>query len=185
MATESKRTADTATNGQDFIVSPFTVAVDTREQFPWGFTGLFDSRRRRPILVQMRRQTLQTGDYSIVGLENEIAIERKSKEDAYQTFGRNRDRFERELERLAKMQFAAVVIEADWTDLLLDPPPLCKLQPLTVSRSIMAWSVRYGVHFFTIPTRVAAERAAWQILKSFWYQHESENEKEKESQSNG
>ena len=46
------------------------VAIDTREQKPYRFP-------------RSEVKTLASGDYSVVGLEDRIAIERKTKEDAY------------------------------------------------------------------------------------------------------
>ena len=89
----------------------YIVAVDTREQKPYRFP-------------HSEVKTLATGDYSIVGLEDQVAIERKSKEDAYSSLGQGRDRFERELERLSKFDYAAIEanretwIEA-WTEVVL------------------------------------------------------------------
>ena len=79
-------------------MDPFTIAIDTREQRPYEFPGA-------------ERMTLPTGDYSIVGLEDQVAIERKSKTDAYSSLGQARARFRRELERLAKFDYAAIVVE--------------------------------------------------------------------------
>jgi DNA excision repair protein ERCC-4 len=68
---------------------PFIIAVDSREQRP--FT--FDAWPTAPA-------TLAAGDYSIVGLEEHVAIERKSLDDLAGCCGRDRDRFKRELHRL-------------------------------------------------------------------------------------
>ena len=51
------------------------VVIDTREQLPYEFE---DSITR----------TLQTGDYSIFGYEDQITVERKTKADAYGTIGK-------------------------------------------------------------------------------------------------
>lgn len=79
------------------------VIADTREQSPWTFEGQG--------LTVIRRK-LETGDYSIPGLEHRVAIERKSLEDWTGTVLRDRARFYRELERLRAFDFRAVVIEA-------------------------------------------------------------------------
>ena len=84
------------------------IAVDTREQKPYRFE-------------RFEVKTLPTGDYSIVGLEDRVAIERKTKSDAYSTIGRGRARFESELERLARLSYAAIVIESSLTDFLQAP----------------------------------------------------------------
>ena len=108
-----------------FATCPFSVAVDTREQLDWTFQGLrvdvSDStyprhERGLPLLIPTQPATLNAGDYSIVGHENEIAIERKSPEDLYGSIGRGRGRFQRELERLAAFPGPTfVIVEAPWT----------------------------------------------------------------------
>ena len=45
-----------------------TVVIDTREQEPYGFN---------PDLVRPLRRALPAGDYSVAGLEETIAVERK------------------------------------------------------------------------------------------------------------
>ena len=157
-------------------VTPFTVLIDTREQAPWLFKGLeVDQKPETQLIVQYQKATLKTGDYSLEGFQDEFAIERKSLEDAFQTFGRGRDRFERELERMSDLKFACVIVEADWTAVFLDPPKHSKLKPKTVSRSIIAWSQRYGVHFWLMPTRRMAEQAAYRML-SRWYEDHHEKD---------
>ena len=67
-----------------------TILVDTREQRPWQFPHCF----------MTESATLATGDYSVKGLTDEVAIERKSLADLLACVGRERDRFEREVHRL-------------------------------------------------------------------------------------
>jgi hypothetical protein len=108
------------------IDSPFTVLVDTREQTPYEFIGLLTDADQgfEPLNVLTTRRTLASGDYSIEGMDSEIAIERKSVADLFGTLGQGRARFVRELERLAKLQFAAVVVEGAWSEILVDPKQL-------------------------------------------------------------
>jgi ERCC4-type nuclease len=80
--------------------------ADTREQ------DLLDLSPLRTVRV-----TLATGDYSVVGLEQHIAIERKSLPDLLACVGRDRDRFERETMRLLAYPTRAIVVEGDWADL--------------------------------------------------------------------
>jgi ERCC4-type nuclease len=154
----------------DVIVLPFTIIIDTREKSPYAFSNIkADASEGGGIIVaKTKYDTLRTGDYSIVGHEDYITIERKSKEDAYQTFGTNRKRFERELQRMAEMKYAAVVIEDSWDGLLTRPPIHSKLNPKTVYRSIIAWSQRYGVHFFPCPGKRFAENLTLRMLQR-WY----------------
>jgi ERCC4-type nuclease len=79
---------------------------DTREQHPLDLAPL-----------RVERGTLATGDYSIVGLQNCIAVERKSLPDFLACCGVERERFDREVHRLLAYPVRAIVIEALWSDL--------------------------------------------------------------------
>jgi ERCC4-type nuclease len=114
--------------------------------------------------------TLRTGDYSVIGLEDRIAIERKSLPDAYGSIGRGRDRFEREWQRMAELDYAAVVIEATLPEFLAGPERTL-LHPSQAIGTLAAWSVRYNV-----PVQFAGGRrfaAAWtaRVLRQFWRMH--------------
>lgn len=154
-----------------FDVVNFTIIIDTREQHPFTFQGLESDARgdRRPLIVPTNAGTLQSGDYSVKGLEHAVAVERKSMVDLYGTIGAGRDRFVRELERLDQMEFAAVVIEAGWPAIIGNPPAQSKISPKVIYRSIIAWGQRYPrVHWWPCPTRTFAERTTFRILQRFW-----------------
>lgn len=154
-------------------LNPFTVVVDTREQSPWHFTGIRGSGGAPLIVPLSRDRSLKSGDYSILGLEDLISIERKSVSDWFGSIGRERQRFEAEMERLSSLQFAAVVIEGGWNELLLERPGT-QMTAKSVSRTIAAWSVRYGVHFFPCLNRRHAELFAFSLLSLFWRDRERE-----------
>jgi len=82
------------------------IIQDSREQAPYAFTG----PRYEGVTVKVG--TLQTGDYSLHGLTDKVAVERKSLPDLVQCLGRERDRFERELQRAAALAAFCVVVEA-------------------------------------------------------------------------
>ncbi len=90
-------------------VEKIAVKIDTREQRPWALNEE---------LFATERATLTTGDYSIAGLEDRFAIERKSLGDAVGTFIHGWLRFRRELNRLSCFDLALIVIEADISDVL-------------------------------------------------------------------
>lgn len=84
---------------------PFTIIIDTREQNPWEF-GFHDTAR----------QKLDTGDYTIQGLENLLAIERKSTVSEIATnLGENR--FKDVVERLGKIKHSFIVCEFSLEDI--------------------------------------------------------------------
>ena len=87
-------------------LSDVTAIIDTREQTP------FDLEPMNVIA-----ETLAVGDYSVAGLESVVAIERKSLPDFVQCCGRERERFQRELDRLRGWPVSAVVLEFNWQSL--------------------------------------------------------------------
>lgn len=153
------------------IVSPVVVAIDTREQAPYGFLNITPrpTRTATTCIIRTVARTLRSGDYSIDGHDHQIAVERKSVEDAYATFSHGRDRFERELARLQLLDFAAIVIEGGWGRIIGIPPAHSKLRPESVFGSIIAWQQRFpNVHWLTCPDRRFAEITTFRILERFW-----------------
>ena len=135
----------------------YTIAVDTREQRPYEFPGA----------VVM---TLPTGDYSLIGLEDRVAIERKSKADAYGSLGQGRARFRREWERLAALDYAAVVIE-DSLPGFLQRPAHSKMSPVSAVGTLLAWSVRYRVPVFFAGDRAHAQALTGKLLMMYAKYH--------------
>jgi len=85
------------------------IIVDSREQAPYEF----DLTR-----FSVERSALPAGDYSLVGSETRVAVERKSLADFAQTVIRQRKRFHAELRKLAECEFACVVVEGSLRDVL-------------------------------------------------------------------
>ena len=138
------------------------VAVDTREQKPYRFS-------------KSEVKTLPTGDYSIIGLEDRITIERKTKADAYASLGQGRARFKRELERLSQFDFAAIVIEASLPDFLQAPAFSC-MNPKAALKSLIAWSVRYHVHVFFAGDRRHGHALTRQLLEKYLHYHDGDTD---------
>jgi len=154
--------------------APFTILVDNREQAPYRFAGvatLFGYSQ-----VRLVRTYLPTGDYSIERFRDRFAVERKSLEDLYATLGQERRRFEAEIQRLDRMTFAAIVVEADLRDIWR--PALHRLKwkscllPKSVEGTIVAWSIRYPrVHWWTVGCRRAGEARIFGACEKFWKEH--------------
>lgn len=116
--------------------------VDTREQRPLDFSAV-ENRS----LFKIAPATLVTGDYSVRGLEQEIAVERKSLEDLLMCVGRERERFERELRRMQSYEARLVVVEATWQQLGVGGWR-SQITPRQVQGSIMRWQTwRIPFHF--------------------------------------
>ena len=104
------------------------IIVDTREQLPYAF----DSER-----VVVFRKTLPAGDYSLVGLEDIVAVERKTLDDLVGSLTLHRDRFMREIELLGGYEAACVVVEADLTD-IVQHRYRSKARPMSIIGSIVS-----------------------------------------------
>ena len=146
------------------------VLVDDREKRPYTFSRCRGDARdgHAPLAVPTRRVTLPTGDYSLDGLADRIAVERKSLADLYGTLGQRRGRFQDDLGRLNALDVAFVVVEADWRAILRSPPPHSRLSPRSVFRSVVAWQQRFPrVHWWTCPNRAFGEVATFRILQRY------------------
>lgn len=153
----------------EFKLCPFIIIVDTREQAPFHFRNLkTDAKHGKvPLVVEIEKKGLNTGDYSIQGFESRIAIERKNMSDLFYCCGNDRDRFQRQLERLNDLDCAALVVEGDWAR-ILKGCPFSKLSPKTVYRSVIAWQQRLPrVHWWFCPSRGFAETTTFRILERF------------------
>ena len=140
-------------------MSEFVIVIDTREQRPYGFTEYN---------CKLRRNCLKTGDYSIEGYESSICVERKSKEDLYQSLGNGRKRFKKEFQRMAEYEYRALVIEATLQDLMI-PPNYSSMAASSVINSVISWGIRYGVQVYFAGSRILGECLTYRILEKFLY----------------
>ena len=140
--------------------SDCVVIADSREQIPW---------KLDPLPIEPGKLT--TGDYALRDFPNEIAIERKELSDFVACCGRERDRFERELERLRGYRSHAVIIEASWYELAAGEWR-SKLKPQTVLQSLSSW-MSAGSLILPAGDRAMAERIARSMLW-FAYKHRVE-----------
>jgi len=156
------------------IVTPFTVVYDDREGLPFRFESIKADadQHHRPIAVQRKCRRLITGDYTIEGFESLVCVERKSLFDLFQTLGQGRSNFKEEHRRMSMMRTACVVIEAPWNEILFNPPAYSDLVPKTIWRTAISWSIRYGVPWYAMPNRSAAESWTYRFLEMFYRHHQ-------------
>lgn len=129
------------------------IITDTREKLALEFLHL-----------PSQRGTLTTGDYSAVGFENDITIERKSISDLISSCLRDRIRFEKELVRMRAFPFARVLVVGEVHDIAKLAP-----NPKAIFSTISAFEARYVPFVFEPDPATAArlvERWIW-----FFYQH--------------
>lgn len=135
---------------------PWLLGVDTREQLPWSFAPH----------VQTARVTLAAGDYSIVGAEHRIAVERKSLSDYLGSITYGRERFKRELAVLAGYEAAFVIIEANFGD-IDDMCSRSRVHPNSVFGTTVAITLDYCPVLWAGDRRRAAE-LCFRLLKRFY-----------------
>jgi len=159
-----------------------TIWVDTSEQRPYRFTDL---PAHGPYRVE--RHSLDTADYLVdpqapqaefIKPARSAIVERKSLADLYGTVGRGRRRFEAELARMGAYGFRAIVIEAEWSQILNPNAHLVKptkMLPKSMLASLLAWQQRYNVHVIPCPGRAAAERITFRLLER-WFRDQQKEE---------
>lgn len=134
------------------------IISDTREQAPFNF-GKFE--------CEVVTGTLATGDYSLAGLEDRCAVERKSLDDLLGCLtGEGRERFERELARARGLDAFVVVVEGSFQD-MAEGRYKSKMRPHAALQSILAFQVRYGAPFIWCGTRTGAEYTTYHFLRHY------------------
>lgn len=98
-----------------------TIVIDTREQAPFAF----------PENIETIRSGLKTGDYALQHDEG-FAVERKSLPDFVSSIINNRDRFERELDRMAGWPAKIIMVEASLDMICAHDYPNAKIKPAFV-----------------------------------------------------
>ena len=152
------------------------IIVDTREQTGYVFEKYDD--------VDTVRKGLKTGDYSVVGYESLVGVERKNPMDAISSVVSGRERFKREWVRGTKLLRFAIVIECHMCDLkkyitkqwkIINNTTLKKRknkyrlysQLKSVQNTYISWSAEFGVPVFFCKNAKEAEKVTYNFLKSF------------------
>lgn len=135
----------------------FQIVIDTREQEPYGFSCDTVSRK------------LEAGDYSVVGHEDAVAVERKSLPDFVHNVIHDFKRFAVELTKLSAMRCACIVVEADLDAVLrgLAGDKLRGALPASVLGASLYISLHYGVPVYWCGSRQAAYAFTDQFLRMF------------------
>jgi len=143
------------------------VVIDTREQAPLDFEDTSNW------IGGTTRRKLDAGDYSVVGMERLLRLERKSLTDLITTLMQSRTRFFNECELLARFRYSALLVEATYEDVKsFYHDDLCTAaHPNAVSGSLDAVEARFGIPvIYTSQHRpLAAEKAASWLSKHFTY----------------
>ena len=134
------------------------IVADTREQRPYRFKAA-----GAPLV----RYALRTGDYSVVGFERLIAVERKSSPDFLHSIGTDRKRFFAELERLSMIPYPLIVVEATMANLAATQwSGYSNLNEAQINAAIVAILARYRIPLLTVGIRSIGEDIVYRFLRS-------------------
>jgi ERCC4-type nuclease len=144
----------------------FVIIIDTREQQPWSFDHYTKANKK-----------LDTGDYSIEGLETILAIERKK---SASEFANNitESRFKDVVERLSHVKYAFLLLEFDLEDILIYPVgsnvpkrlwDKIKISPAFIMKHILELQINHNIKIVFCGDSSNAEKMAEYILKKVNY----------------
>ena len=133
------------------------IIVDSREQNPFTF-ACFD--------CTVIPGTLPSGDYSLAGFEDLVAVERKNLSDLIGCFTSGRERFVREMERLRGFASCAIVVESPWCD-LAKGSYRSKLPANNAVQTVISIIQHYRMPFYFAANRADAERFTYDFLRHF------------------
>ncbi len=129
------------------------IKIDSREQKPYQFEN-------------SEVGTLSIGDYSVVGLEDCISIERKELNDLIGCLTTGRERFKKELYRGKALDYFALVIEGSLSD-LSNGSYRSEMKPKAVIQSLVAFSIRYNLPIWFAETREFGQRLTESLLSKY------------------
>lgn len=150
------------------VIPSYTVIKDTREKDGHGW--FFNQQRpqtKPPKCDGMIEQKLDVGDYSLVGYEDILSIERKEDfAELWVNYGR-RSTFETEMEKMSSIKYKYILIESLFTPdhFDLSPPQMRTSVP---GKALISWlcniSLVYGVHI--VPVGSCGSKYAQLIFKN-------------------
>jgi ERCC4-type nuclease len=156
----------------------FTIIIDTREQQPWHFEDRVVAHKK-----------LDTGDYSIEGLQHYFAIERKK---SINEIANNivEPRFKDVISRMSQLKYSFFLLEFGLTDVLNYPIgsnlpkklwDKIKISPAFIMKHILDWQIKHNIKVVFCHNSSNAEQMAEYIMKKMYllYQQENQNQETK------
>ena len=130
----------------------FTLIIDTREQQP-----LFQRPQKGLNIIHKK---LDDGDYSVLGFEDKIFIERKKLSDLLSYIGRERKATVGKLSRVRDFAFKGLIIEVDESTLYNQQmyPQMSKMTKEMVEAFLLSFEIRFGGHYKCSRYRTECER---------------------------
>lgn len=112
------------------------------------------------------RKRLPTGDYTLVGLEDEIAVERKTLPDLVNSIIQERENFILRCEKLSSFKKKCIVIEGSLSS-LKTPYDVSRAHPNAVLGSIIAAQERWNIPIYFLDNFLLAEEFVASMLSKY------------------
>jgi ERCC4-type nuclease len=150
----------------------FDVLIDTKEKIPWNLAGM-------ECVKSVAHCHLETGDYTIEGLEHVLCIERK-KSVAELAKNITEDRFKRELERMQKFPYKFILLEFGYghiddyphgSGIPEDKIKLVRVKGPFIRAAIARMEIKYDIHIVSCGHTAYAEEKACNIMKEVYRRH--------------
>ncbi len=151
-------------DGKPITVPKPTAIIDSAEHMGYTF-----ARFSNWFSGTIRRR-LSTGDYTLLGLEKEIAIERKTLSDLVNSIIQERKRFIAKCEKLAAFKKKCIVIEGSLSA-LKTPYEESRAHPNAVLGSIVAVQERWDIPIYFLDTFLLAEEFVASMLSKHYAYH--------------
>ena len=158
----------------------YTVIKDTREKTGWDFDFY---EKCEGVL----KQGLKTGDYTAVGLEDHLRIERKaSTAEIALNLGRKREQFDAEMERIQEFRWKYIVCEFSEDTVMSFPQgstiPKARWRHLRMNGKFMRkrlynFETKYGVEIIFTNGKEEAEEKAIELIEAAYKTLKEENGK--------
>lgn len=141
------------------------IAIDTREKIPFQFN-------KSKNCAGSVKVALKTGDYSILGLENHVIIERKkSVLELCGNLGKNRERFMAEMERMKEIPHKFLIIEENLSQIY--NLKFTKFPVEAILGSLAKLMLQYNLHIIFAGNKKNAQELTRKILlKAYEYWRE-------------
>ena len=154
-------------------MSEFTIIVDTREQKPWSFEN-----------HAIANTKLDTGDYSIEGLEHILCIERK-RNVAEIANNITEDRFKDVIDRIKTYKFPFILLEFNINDVLRYPIgstipkklwSKIRISPQYIMKHLIDMQVENNIHVIFCGDSSNAEKIALSIMRRVYKMNSGDND---------
>ena len=114
--------------------------------------------------IKIVRKVLRCGDYSILGHEHRVTVERKTVVDFIASSLNNHEWFDGKLKNMSEYTYSAVVVEGTLQEALA-----LTQNSKSLYRAVLVWTFRYpSVHWWFMQNRRDAEICTFRILMQYW-----------------